>query len=161
MYRHPYAHIQPQKSRPAHAPYNLLFYWHKCLHLLRIEETLYFTNSARSLFASVPINLDKTPRGPAGFITKFTALLPGSDDFTIDEIDDVSITTSRGNTMNEVANNGSQKVVARNLYRTEIAQPTGARFGRERDGKRVLYVTTAGGLAAPVDVKGNETVVRG
>ena len=131
------------------------------LHISHTKEILYFTNSAQSLFASIPINPNATLRGAAGIITNATTITPGFDDFALDLDDNAYIATSRGNTIAEVAYNGRQEVLAGSLNSTEIAQPTSARFGRGRDGKRVLYVTTAGGLAAPVDVDGKEVVVGG
>jgi len=51
----------------------------------------------------------------------------------------------------EVKKNGRQLVLAGDLNSTQIAEPTGVRFGRTGADRGVLYVSTAGGLAAPVD----------
>ena len=52
---------------------------------------------------------------------------------------------------------GGQSVIAGNLNSTAIAEPTSAQLGRNG----VLYVTTAGGLAVPVVVGGEEVRVGG
>ena len=46
--------------------------------------------------------------------------------------------------------NGSTRIVAGARGLTEIAEPTSAQFGRTPADRDVLYVTTAGGLAAPL-----------
>ena len=43
------------------------------------------------------------------------------------------------------------QIIAGEVNTTEIAQPTSAQFGRTVKDKDVLYVTTAGGLAFPID----------
>ena len=52
---------------------------------------------------------------------------------------------------------GSQRIVAGNVNSTSIAEPTSAQLGENG----VLYVTTAGGLAVPVVVGGEDVRVGG
>ena len=66
--------------------------------------------------------------------------------------------TAQGNSIAEVGTrDGKQRVVAGNVNETGIAEPTSAQFGANG----VLYVTTAGGLAVPVVVGGEEVRVGG
>ena len=126
---------------------------------LRVHDgkTLYFTNEAQKLFAKIDINTDGTPLGPPStIITNATATVPCFDDFELDVQGDAFIATASGNTLAEIASDGEQRVLAGNLNSTEIAQGTSARFGRTFRDRGRLYVTTAGGLAAPVN--GDEIV---
>ena len=120
------------------------------------DQTLYFTNSALSLFAKIPIHPDGTA---AGAPVNISHGIPGGsyDDFTIGEHGDAFLVTSTGNSIEEVGLGGEpQVIVAGNLNSTEIAEPTSAAFGRGRGERGILYVTTGGGLAVPVN--GDEIV---
>ena len=67
------------------------------------------------------------------------------------------LATGPGNSIEEVGRDGeSQVIIAGIVNSTEIAEPTSAQFGRTAADREVLYVTTGGGLAAPVD--GDEIV---
>ena len=123
------------------------------------KDTLYFTSSAQSLFVGLPIaqgaNGSVIATGPAKIILQKS---PGNffDDFALDEYGNAFIAYSTADSILEVDTNGDQKIVAGRVNTTEIAEPTAAQFGRTEWDKGVLYVTTAGGLAAPV--AGNITV---
>jgi hypothetical protein len=60
---------------------------------------------------------------------------------------------------NKAGGNNRTVVIAGNLDSTEIAEPTGAAFGRGEGQMNKLYVTTGGGSGEPVDVDGVETAV--
>lgn len=117
--------------------------------------TLFFTNSAQNIFAKIAIDpVDGTPVGPPA--TVVTTAAPGTsfDDFVLDFFGHAFVATAAGNTVVEVKRNGRQVVLAGDLNSTEIAEPTSVQFGRTDHDRGVLYVTTAGGLGAPVDGTG-------
>ena len=114
------------------------------------KHTLYFTNSAQALLAEVRIDANGTAAGPA---RKIASAAEGSyyDDFALSRHGDAFLTTGSGDSIAEVTRNGSQRIIAGVVNTTEIAQPTSAQFGRTWEDRNVLYVTTAGGLAFPID----------
>lgn len=114
--------------------------------------TLYFTNSAQNILAKIAINpSDGTPVGPPATVVATAAPETGFDDFALDSFGDVFAVTAEGNSVVEVKRDGEQVVLAGNLNSTEIAEPTSAQFGRTEVDRVVLYVTTSGGLGAPID----------
>lgn len=118
--------------------------------------TLYLTNSAQALFAKMEIQPNGTAINAAEVIAHSP---PGTtyDDFALDGRRDAFLATSQGNTIEEVGRVGEpQIIVAGNINSTEIAEPTAAQFGRTLADRDVLYVTTAGGLEAPIN--GDERV---
>ncbi|MCJ1451608.1 hypothetical protein MMC28_001948 [Mycoblastus sanguinarius] len=119
--------------------------------------TLYFTNSAQALLAKVEINADGTAASQPTVIA-YSAPGTAYDDFALDWRGDAFLTTGAGNSVELVSSGGElQVVVAGNVNSTEIAEPTAAQFGkRGEEVGAVLYVTTGGGLAIPVD--GDEIV---
>ena len=114
------------------------------------NHTLYFTNSAQSLFAKIRIHPNGTAAAPA---VKIASPPPGVffDDFALDRYGDAFITTQGGDSIAEVKPNGDTAIVAGVVNTTEIAEPTSAQFGRTGADRHVLYVVTAGGLAIPID----------
>ena len=116
--------------------------------------TLYFTNSAQGLLAKIDTNADGTAAGKATVVARSSN---GSfyDDFALDWRGDAFLATGGGNSIEEIGR-GKQVIVAGNVNSTEIAEPTSAQFGRTSADREVLYVTTGGGLAIPVN--GDEIV---
>ena len=118
--------------------------------------TLYFTNSAQALFAKIDIH----PDGTAVRAAEVIAHAPTGttyDDFALDRRGDAFLSTAQGNTIEKVGRTGEpQVIVAGDANSTEIAEPTSAQFGRTRADRNILYVTTGGGLLAPIN--GNEVV---
>ena len=114
------------------------------------KQTLYFVNFGQALLAKVRINANGTAAGPP---KKIVSAFKGEyyDDFALNRRGDAFITTSPGDSIVEVTRNGSMREIAGVVNTTEIAQPTSAQFGRTLKDRNVLYVTTAGGLAAPID----------
>lgn len=114
------------------------------------NHTLYFTNSAQTLLATIPINLDGTAAGPA---KKIASAPKGTffDDFALNGHGDAFLSTQAGDSVAEVRRDGTTEIIAGVVNTTEIAEPTSAQFGRTKDDRDVLYVTTAGGLAFPIN----------
>lgn len=114
------------------------------------NHTLYFANSAQGILATIPINLDGTAAGPA---RKIASAAKGTvyDDFALNRYGDAFVATESGDSVVEVRRDGSMRTIAGAVNTTEIAEPTSAQFGRTVVDRDVLYVTTAGGLAFPID----------
>lgn len=117
--------------------------------------TLYFANSAQALLARISIHANGTAAGPA---VKIASAPNGTffDDFALDHHRNGSanafLTTQNGDSIAEVSlSNGSTRIIAGMMGSMEIAEPTSAQFGRTKEDRDVLYVTTAGGLAAPLN----------
>ena len=114
------------------------------------HHTLYFVNSAQALLAKVAINANGTA---AGLAKEIASAVKGTfyDDFALSRHGDAFLATAPGDSITEVTRNGTQRIFAGLVNTTEIAQPTSAQFGRTLEDRNVLYVTTAGGLAFPID----------
>ena len=120
---------------------------------------LYFTNSDQNLFVKVPINVDGTVSG--AYITIVKSTQGTFDDFALDIFLDAFATQGAGNTIAKITSQGVETEVAGDLNSTAIAGPTSAKFGRTLLDLTVLYVTTNGGFAGPVDgtiVEGGKVV---
>jgi hypothetical protein len=118
------------------------------------ESVLYFTNSFANTFNRVPINSDGTPSGASQTIVSCDLVC---DDFSIDEKGNAFIAQNTGNALRKVTPDGVSTIVVGGLNSTDLAGPTSARFSRKPGEKSVMYVTTCGGLAGPV----NGTFVEG
>ena len=117
---------------------------------VRIRDgNLYFTNSGQNIFVKVPINADGTAAGAYKIIVENA--VGQFDDFALDIFLDTFAVQGRGNTIAKITSQGVETEVAGNLNSTAIAGPTSARFGRTPLDLAVLYMTTNGGLAGPVD----------
>jgi sugar lactone lactonase YvrE len=125
---------------------------------LRVRDTeLYFSNVGRGTLVRVALNPDDgTPAGEAQTVAQSLSSLDQWDDFAIDCTGNAFITTGGSNTIQRVTPQGNVAVVAGDLNSTAVAEPASARFGRRSDDSNVLYVTTAGGMVAPVN---GDTVV--
>jgi hypothetical protein len=109
---------------------------------------LYYVNSLKGLFCRVPINKST---GEASGPYEIVATGISGDDFTM-SADGVAFIAENGqNSLKRVGVNGSQSLVAGGLNSTLIAGATGAAFGRTWLDQDVIYVTTAGGQAGPVN----------
>lgn len=123
---------------------------------VRNGKILYFTNGAQNIFAKIAINSDGTPSaGPATVISN-APTGASYDDFALDFLGDAFLATAGGDSIAEVKANARQRIVAGMMGEIEIAEPTSAQFGRMGVDAGVLYITTAGGLAIPVN--GTEVV---
>ena len=90
--------------------------------------------------------------GPA---TKISDSAPGTayDDFALSRAADAAfVATGGGDSIAEVKlDDGKTTIIAGRVNETQIAEPTAAQFGRTESDRDILYVTTGGGLAIPVD----------
>ena len=120
-----------------------------------VNNTLFFTTGDQNLFASVPITREGTAIGAFKVIVHNT--VGRFDDFALSPNGNAFITQGSGNQIAKVTPRGIETEVAGGLNSTTLPGGTAAKFGRTAKDKRVLYVTTNGGLAGPV----NGTVVVG
>ena len=79
------------------------------------------------------------------------------DGFAVDQDGTVYVAEMTENVVTRVQLDGSQAVFAGNLNSTDVAGATSAAFGRTEGARDVLYVTTNGGISAPV----NGSIVEG
>jgi sugar lactone lactonase YvrE len=108
---------------------------------------LYWTNTLQTLFARVPIHSDGTAAGPSELITRNGL----NDDFTFDFAGTAYIGQNVANTLGIVTAANVSSTLVGNLNSTELVGPTAVQFGRTESDRSVLYVTTSGGLAVPVN----------
>jgi len=79
------------------------------------------------------------------------------DDFAVDVDGIAYVAQGTRNVVTRITPDGKATVIAGGLNGTDIANPTSVQFGRTEGKRRTIYVTTAGGLEAPI----NGTVVTG
>lgn len=124
---------------------------------------LYFTNTALSLLARIPIHADGTPAGKVVNDSSSADVPPAGkaqyDDFILDRTGRLAFAaTGGGNAVQRIdLDNGETDIVAGNVNQTTLAEPTAVAFGRTAADAGVLYVTTAGGVRIPVYVDGKPT----
>ena len=114
------------------------------------DNFLYFVTSATNIFGRMPIRADGAQIGNASIVAHAFNSSIGFDDFTFDDKGNFFLVTASGNSIQQVTPDGRSKIVAGSLNSTALAEPTSVHFGRGQADKNVLYVTTAGGLAIPV-----------
>ncbi|MCJ1396358.1 hypothetical protein MMC18_009248 [Xylographa bjoerkii] len=115
---------------------------------------LYFTNTQAGTFSRIPINADGTPTGPAKVVQ--TGLIT-ADDFIFDMAGDAYIAQDAANVLTEVSAMGQVRILVGSFNNSYLAGATAVQFGRTALDRSVLYVTTNGGQARPV----NGTVAAG
>lgn len=122
------------------------------VNALRVHEgSLYFTNTGQNIFAKIPINADGTASGTASIIAHTPASTDYFDGFTFGAHGAVYLGTGSGNTLVRVSlSGGPVEWVAGQRNSLTLAEPTNCAFGRGATDQGVLYVATAGGIAAPV-----------
>ncbi|ROW04591.1 hypothetical protein VMCG_05076 [Cytospora schulzeri] len=118
-----------------------------------VDDMLYFTNLGQGNLYRVPLNIaDGTPAGDFETVATIPSSLDQWDDFTFDSEGNVFVVTGGANAIEKIdVSTGKVTHVAGDLNSTTIAEPTAAKFGRRSNDTNVLYVTTAGGLFAPVN----------
>ncbi|KAK8047972.1 hypothetical protein PG996_016036 [Apiospora saccharicola] len=118
--------------------------------------TLYFANIGQGVLARVAI--DPTTEAATDKSEVVASIMDAHtmqyDDFAI-RGDDIYLVTGAGNSIEKIClADGKPRgrvIVAGHLNSTEIAEPTSCAFGRTSADEHVLYVVTAGGLAAPIN----------
>lgn len=116
------------------------------------NDTLYFTNVGQKKLNRVRLDVDGTPAGDFETVAQTSTPLDQWDDFALDHEGNAWMSTGGANTIQKInTRTGDVKIVAGDVNSTAIAEPTSAKFGRRETDAMVLYVTTAGGLATPVN----------
>ena len=109
--------------------------------------TLYFTDSAKNIYGSIPITRQGSAAGPVSIIAHAPAYAEAYDDFTFDSSGNAFI-TGHPNAVFKVTPSGAQSLLARNDF--VFDQPTSAVFGRRSPGQEsTLYVVTGGDASRP------------
>ena len=113
---------------------------------------VYFDNTfASPFFARIPVSNSGEKTGPVEVIAATPNFETGGawgDDFALDQYCNAWITTA-SSTLVKVTPEGTQEVIAGGVNSTSIRGSTSAAFGRTGSTKKVLYITTNGGLAIP------------
>lgn len=110
---------------------------------------LYFSNTATASIWRFPVTEDGYPTrrlscsGPE-LVANITSLAAGIDDFEIDARGDIYATTNYVNLLVKIdGKTGDAKVVAGGAEEFTVAGASAAAFGRTKDDKRTLYMSTA------------------
>lgn len=115
---------------------------------------LYYSATGPQTFNRIPINsADGTAAGPAEVIAKNIVV----DDFSLDTKGNAYVARLTDNAVARISTNGVVTQLAGNLNSTLVPGPTCTGFGRTKRDRSVLYVTTSGGAADPV----NGTIIEG
>ncbi|KAF7365894.1 putative six-bladed beta-propeller-like protein [Mycena venus] len=114
-------------------------------------EYLYFINSFGPFLARVPIYPNGTANGKGNIVAYAPSGEGSLDDFAIDEDGTAYVATGVGNVITKVTEEGVASVIAGNLNSSQIASPTSVAFGRKEWDRWTIYVTTGGGLEAPIN----------
>ena len=117
------------------------------------DDFLYFTNSDQGFLGRVRIHLTNgTAAGPYEVVANIHSFC---DDFALGPGNAAYIATDPNNTIVKVQTvgeyAGSAMIIEGNLNSTAFAGATAAAFGRTSHDHSILYVTTNGGLRAPVN----------
>lgn len=112
---------------------------------------LYFTSATQVLFAKVPISANGTANGAAATVVNNAH----GDDFIFDSAGNALVATNVLNSVDRIVTSGAGagniSVLVGNVNSSTLAGSTAVQFGRTQWDRDVLYVTTTGGLASPVN----------
>lgn len=106
---------------------------------------LYFTNTAQGTFVKIPISADGSATGPAVIISKDVA----SDDFTFGPRGEAYLAQNGQNNLGFLGPAGGNVTILTGAPlkdKTYLAGPSACQFGRLPQDRKVLYITTTGGL---------------
>ncbi|KAI0467604.1 hypothetical protein F4859DRAFT_494035 [Xylaria cf. heliscus] len=114
---------------------------------------IYWSNSDLVSIFRIPVDKHGYPADNAKVesVGKVDALF--IDDFVEDYAGEFYVAAGTNNTIVELQQNGSSKVVAGSLTDLTVAGCTATAFGRTVHDSRTLYVVTNGGIQAPVNGK--------
>lgn len=120
------------------------------------DEFLYFSNTNLVNIYRVPITKDgylaKKGKAPVELYADLNAVTTFIDDFEIGPDGTVWVVTNDDNSLVAVTPRSRKvEVVAGAKDKLTLAGGTGAAFGRTKKDRHVLYISTAGGLDAPVN----------
>lgn len=122
---------------------------------------LYWTNSATVKIYRVKLDRDGFHKGNGTAAVETVADLSSQatflDDFAIDDDGVIWVVTNSDNTLFAVKEDNKAVLVGGGKTELTFAGGTAAAFGRDHRSRKTLYVTTCGGLRAPV----NGTVTEG
>lgn len=122
--------------------------------LKMVGNTAYYTNTPKRLFCRVQLDpVSGRATSPIDIITDTVE----ADDFAISSTGIAYLATIYQNEITRVLPQGETQVIAGSLNSSSIPNPTSGAFGRTLMDRNVLYVTTGGGAAAPI----NGTFVEG
>lgn len=107
---------------------------------------LYWTNSGQKLFCRIAIGDDGKPNGEAEIVKEDVF----SDDFVFDDDGNAWLAQNVINMIGVLKKDGSVVTVAGKEDQLTVAGPTACKFGRGPDDKHILYVSTTGGIGAPI-----------
>ncbi|KAH7012345.1 hypothetical protein B0J12DRAFT_778574 [Macrophomina phaseolina] len=108
---------------------------------------VYYTSSTQGRFCRVAVDAQASSTGPVEIIAGGFF----QDDFTFSHDGTAYITTNVENTVLKVTPQGQLSVVAGSANSSVVAGATACQFGRTQKEEGVLYVTTSGAQAAPVN----------
>ncbi|KAL5312859.1 hypothetical protein ACEPPN_019285 [Leptodophora sp. 'Broadleaf-Isolate-01'] len=108
---------------------------------------LYFSNTGNPIFSRIPIS---STTGAATGSSSVVATVLQSDDFVF-RADGTAWFSQNQIQCESVVKNGMTTLVAGNSYSTTLAGVTAGQFGRSKATANILYLTTNGGLAVPVN----------
>jgi sugar lactone lactonase YvrE len=107
---------------------------------------LYWTTTVKKIFCRIKVDDHGDAVGKAEIVARDIL----ADDFTLDKKGNAWLTTHSNNTIVVVKTDGTLVTAAGRLDELTVAGGTACQFGRGKDDGHVLYVTTCGGLTAPV-----------
>jgi truncated hemoglobin YjbI len=108
------------------------------------RDHVYVTSTERALVLRVPVNPDGTPGRADVLAEQFVA-----DDLALDVDGNLYLTTHANNTLERLSPTGERTVLAG--PEDGLHGATAVAFGRTAQDLHTVYVTTTGGIVAPVD----------
>ncbi|KAH8692017.1 hypothetical protein BGW36DRAFT_437822 [Talaromyces proteolyticus] len=106
-----------------------------------VDDILYFSNTNQAILAKVPISRNGLPTGPIVTITKS---VPAADDFTVDRSGNIWLAENVENTFVRVSTDGQVQTIVGGVNSTALIGPVATAFGRGRDDRDILYISTDG-----------------
>jgi len=108
---------------------------------------LYWTNTGKKLFCRIMIDDNWKAVRETEIVARDTLV----DDFTFDKKGNAWLAQNVLNTVSVVKPDGAVVTAAGKVDQLTVAGGTACQFGRREEDEHVLYMTTTGALAAPID----------